>query len=81
MEPIGRAPEPSVAAVYSTAPARENRAPTSSYDKDERMAKSLGATGYLTKPPQLTQLKGIIDRCQDLSLSQEGNGFALRRAA
>jgi CheY-like chemotaxis protein len=54
---------------------------TSSYDKDERMAKSLGATGYLTKPPQLTQLKGIIDRCQNLSLSQEGDGFALRRAA
>ena len=45
------------------------------------MAKSLGATGYLTKPPQLTQLKGIIDRCQNLSLSQEGDGFALRRAA
>src|SRR5882672_5434712 len=54
---------------------------TSSYDKDERMAKSLGATGYLTKPPQLTQLKGIIDRCQNLSLSQEGDGLALRRAA
>jgi CheY-like chemotaxis protein len=54
---------------------------TSSYDKDERTAKSLGATGYLTKPPQFSQFKDIVDRCQSLSLSQEGDGFALRRAA
>jgi signal transduction histidine kinase len=54
---------------------------TSSYDKDERTAKSLGATGYLTKPPQLAQLKAIVDRCQSLSLAQEGDGYALRRAA
>jgi len=54
---------------------------TSSYDKDERTAKSLGATGYLIKPPRFAQFKDIVDRCQSLSLSQEGDGFALRRAA
>jgi signal transduction histidine kinase len=54
---------------------------TSAYDKDEQTAKLLGAAGYLTKPPQFDQFKDIIARCQNLNLSQESEGFALRRTA
>lgn len=54
---------------------------TSAYDMDKKMAASLGAAGYLTKPPQFSLLKDIIDRCQGLRLCHEGNDFVLLRAA
>jgi len=54
---------------------------TSAYDKDKRMAETLGAEDYLTKPPQFSHLKDIIDQCAKLQLYQEGNDYVLRRAA
>lgn len=54
---------------------------TSSYDIDKRMAASLGAVGYLTKPPQSSLLKEIIDQSGRLHLSQEGDSYALLRVA
>lgn len=45
------------------------------------MAKSLGAVGYLTKPPQFTLLKDIIARCQNLRLCQDGGDHVLLRTA
>lgn len=54
---------------------------TSAYDVDKRMAASLGAAGYLTKPPQFSLLKDIIDQCGRLNLRQEGENYVLLRAA
>ncbi len=54
---------------------------TSDHDKDKQMAESLGASGYLVKPPEFALLKDIITRCRNLSLCQEGSDYALRRAA
>lgn len=54
---------------------------TSAYDMDKRMATSLGAAGYLTKPPEFSLLREIIDRCQHLRLRQENDNFTLLRTA
>jgi len=54
---------------------------TSSYDIDKRMAMTLGATGYLTKPPQFSSLKDIIDHCPHVRFCKEGNDLFLLKAA
>jgi len=54
---------------------------TSAYDVDKRAAEVLGAAGFLTKPPEFSFLKNIIDQCERLQLSREGNDYVLRRAA
>ena len=54
---------------------------TSAYDIDKKMASSFGAAGFLTKPPQFSLLKEIIDKCGRLRLSQEGDNYTLFRAA
>lgn len=53
----------------------------SGYDRDKQMATEFGAAGYLTKPPEFSQLKEIIGRSERLRLYQEGNNYTLRRAA
>jgi CheY-like chemotaxis protein len=52
---------------------------TSSYDKDKERAKSLGAYGYLEKPPQLHQLKPIFDALPGLRMETRERGRALLR--
>ncbi len=54
---------------------------TSASDMDKRMAKSFGAAGYLTKPPQFSLLKDIIVQGKKLRFCQEGKDYVLRRAA
>jgi signal transduction histidine kinase len=54
---------------------------TSDDDVDKEMAEVLGAAGYLTKPPNFTLLRDIIDRCPRLRFYQEGEDCALLRAA
>lgn len=52
----------------------------STYDKDRQRAESLGAVGYLVKPPWFDKLKPILERTQGLRLQQEGQGYMLLRA-
>lgn len=54
---------------------------TSGYDKDMEQAKSLGATGYVTKPADLTKLRPTLARLAGLRLAQDEFGYALLRAA
>jgi len=54
---------------------------TSAYDVDKTMSTTLGAAGYMTKPPQFPLLKEIIDRCGHLRLSREAETYVLRRVA
>ena len=54
---------------------------TSGSDMDQREAASLGAIGYLTKPPTFSQFKDIIASCGRLRLSQGADDWVLRRAA
>lgn len=54
---------------------------TSDSDMDQRKAASLGAAGYLTKPPNFSVFKDIIDQSGRLRLCQEGDDYVLRRAA
>ena len=54
---------------------------TSAYDVDRRTAESIGASGYLTKPPQFSQLKHIINQSRRLRLEQKGENHVLMRAA
>lgn len=54
---------------------------TSGYDKDMDQAKALGATGYVTKPADLTKLQPTLARLANLRLAQENAGYALMRAA
>jgi len=54
---------------------------TSAYDVDRRMATSLGAAGYLTKPPRFFLFKDIIAQCRRLQLHEEGDSYALLRTA
>jgi signal transduction histidine kinase len=54
---------------------------TSASDVDQRKAVSLGAGGYLTKPPQFSLFKDIIDESGRLALCQEGDDYVLRCAA
>jgi CheY-like chemotaxis protein len=54
---------------------------TSGYDKDMDQAKALGATGYVTKPADLTKLRPTLAALANLRLAQEQSGYALLRAA
>jgi hypothetical protein len=44
-------------------------------------AKNLGACGYLSKPPDLSRLKSILENCTTLDISEAENGLHLLRAA
>jgi signal transduction histidine kinase len=54
---------------------------TSDSDMDERMAESLGATGYLGKPPEFAALKDIINGSGRLRFGRDGDEQTLLRAA
>ena len=54
---------------------------TSAFDLDKQMAKSMGAAGYLMKPPQFLSFKALVDKNPRLSLQQEGNAYLLKRAS
>lgn len=54
---------------------------TSAYDMDQRMALDLGASGYLTKPPQFAQFKSIVENGRHVKLKRDGDAYALLRAA
>lgn len=54
---------------------------TSAYDIDRKMALSMGAAGYLTKPPQFGELKAILKKSANLQLREESGKLALLRAA
>jgi len=54
---------------------------TSDSDIDKRMAAAFDVAGYLTKPPQFSLLKDIIDDSPSLQLRHEGSELVLRRAA
>jgi len=53
----------------------------SSYDKDMKKARALGAIGYLTKPIDFSQLKSVIDETGIVELCQTSDGYSLLRAA
>jgi CheY-like chemotaxis protein len=54
----------------------------STYEKDRQRAQSLGAVGYLVKPPSLEQLQPILEQAASVQLlSCAGNGYTLVRAA
>lgn len=52
---------------------------TSDYDKDIERAKSLGALGYIAKPPELDKLKPFLQRAGRLRLAEDGEGYKLLR--
>jgi signal transduction histidine kinase len=54
---------------------------TSSYQKDISRAKELGACGYLTKPPDFSRLRSILEASTRLEICETGNAFRLVRAA
>ncbi len=54
---------------------------TSDDEKDKRMAKSLGAIGYLTKPPRFSLFKEVIEQCGLLRLSKKDDNYILVPAA
>ena len=54
---------------------------TSNADKDMQQAKSLGAVGYLTKPPQMAKLKPILENLSSLRLREKDKEYILSRAA
>jgi signal transduction histidine kinase len=54
---------------------------TSNDDVDKEMAEMLGAAGYLTKPPNFSLLRDIINGCPRLRFYQDGKDCALLRAA
>jgi CheY-like chemotaxis protein len=53
----------------------------STYDKDRKRARSLGAAGYLVKPPSWEHLKPIIERVSGLLFEHGGEGAKLLRVA
>lgn len=54
----------------------------STYEKDRQRAQSLGAVGYLVKPPSMEQLQPILEQAASVQLlSCAGNGYTLVRAA
>jgi len=53
----------------------------STYDKDKERAASLGAVGYLVKPPQFKNLKPILEQVPTLRLRQENGGYQLLRTS
>ena len=54
---------------------------TSNSDIDQRQAASLGAIGYLTKPPGFSEFKDIMERSKRLRVCEEGPNPVLRRVA
>ena len=54
---------------------------TSTYEEDISKAKNLGACGYLTKPPDLSQFKLILENSTALEIFEESNALFLLRAA
>jgi CheY-like chemotaxis protein len=54
---------------------------TSTYQEDISKAEDLGARGYLTKPPDFSRLRSILERSTALTISEVGNALHLLRAA
>jgi signal transduction histidine kinase len=54
---------------------------TSTYQDDISRAENLGARGYLTKPPDFSSLRSILERSTALAISEVGNALHLLRAA
>jgi CheY-like chemotaxis protein len=54
---------------------------TSTYQEDISRAKELGARGYLPKPPDLGQLRSILENSTALEISEMENGLHLLCAA
>jgi DNA-binding response OmpR family regulator len=54
---------------------------TSSYDEDVSRSLELGACGYLTKPPEFSRLKAIVEKSSKLKLCEERDTLYLLRAA
>jgi signal transduction histidine kinase/ActR/RegA family two-component response regulator len=53
----------------------------STYDKDQERAQTLGAKGYMVKPPSLDQLRPMVEGIPELSLEKDGPASKLRRVA
>lgn len=53
----------------------------STYEEDKTRAKSLGATGYIVKPPSWEQLQPILDKISGLLFDRGSKGARLLRAA
>jgi CheY-like chemotaxis protein len=54
---------------------------TSTYEEDISRAKDLGACGYLTKPPDFSRMKLILEKSTTLEILEESNALLLLRAA
>jgi CheY-like chemotaxis protein len=54
---------------------------TSSSSKDLERAYALGASGYVEKPPQLENLRRVLDGAEGLTLEESAAGAFLLRAA
>jgi CheY-like chemotaxis protein len=54
---------------------------TSTYEEDISRAKDLGACGYLTKPPDFSQLRSILEKSTGLKIFEEDDALLLLRAA
>jgi signal transduction histidine kinase len=54
---------------------------TSAYDEDISRALALGAAGYLTKPPEFSRLRAIVEKSTKLKISEESDALLLLRAA
>jgi signal transduction histidine kinase len=54
---------------------------TSTYQDDISRAEDLGARGYLTKPPDFSRLRSILEGSTALAISEVGNALHLLRAA
>ena len=53
---------------------------TSTYEEDISRAKDLGACGYLTKPPDFSRMKSILEKSTTLEILEESNALLLLRA-
>jgi len=53
---------------------------TSNDDKDIERAKSLGAIGYMNKPPRIDKLKSYIEHMPNIHLRHVDDGYVLIRA-
>lgn len=54
---------------------------TSTYEEDISRAETLGACGYLTKPPDFSRLKSILEKSTSLVIAERRDGPILLRAA
>jgi len=54
---------------------------TSTYDEDISRSLELGASGYLTKPPEFERLRDIVEKSPKLKLREERDTLYLLRAA